>query len=136
MRNYLLAGGVVGCLPFLAAAFSVATSNKVSVKARIASIDRQCDFYSTAPGSNGDPIHADCSLTSTFADMRDKAKGRTRNLKGIAKVTLAYTAPGRGERRTGMIEFTGRDDEFYALHYGDMIDIKVDRNDPSKIARW
>lgn len=136
MRNYLLAGGMVGCLPFLGAAFSVATSNKVPVKARIASIDRTCEYTTDVRQSYGETIKADCNLTKTFEAMRDHAKDRTRDLKGKAKVTLSYIAPGEQHERTGTIELTGRDDEFYAYHYGDVIEVKVDRKDPSKVSRY
>ncbi|MBC9034675.1 hypothetical protein IAG41_19985 [Sphingomonas sp. JC676] len=136
MRNYLLAGGVVGCLPFLAAAFSVATSNKVPVKARIASIDRTCEYTAVVRHSYGETLKADCNLTKTFEGMRDHAKDRTRDLKGKAKVTLSYMAPGERYERTGTIELTGRDDEFYTYHYGDVIQVKIDKADPSKVSRY
>ena len=136
MRNYLLAGGVVGCLPFLVAAFSVATSNKVPVKARIASIDRTCEYTASVRRGYGDTLKADCNLTKTFESMRDHAKDRTRDLKASAKVTLSYMAPGEEHERTGTITLTGRDDEFYTYHYGDMIEVKIDKSDPSKVSRY
>jgi hypothetical protein len=136
MRNYLLAGGVVGCLPFLAAAFSVATSNKVPVSARITSIDRTCEYTASLRRGYGDTLKADCNLTKTFETMRDHAKGRAMDLKGTAEVTLSYMAPGEEHERTGTITLTGRDDEFYTYHYGDVIEVKIDKSDPSKISRY
>jgi len=135
MRNFILAGGVAGCLPFLAAAFSVATDNRVPVKARIASIDRTCEYTASIRRGYGDSLKGDCNLTKTFENMRDHAKGRAMDLKGTARVTLAYMVPGEEHERTGTIELTGRDDEFYTYHYGDVIAVKVDRNDPSKLSR-
>lgn len=115
-------------------------------KATITTIDRKCEIIETItrevddPRASGHKLMAkeqnsttgDSDSVEEWAEVRAK---RSKKVAGTADVHVDYQAPQDGSYHSATLTFTGRDDEFYALHAGDSVDILVARNDPAKIRK-
>jgi hypothetical protein len=113
------------------------TANYQPTKARISTIDRNCDIVETTYDANYKRKLARTYTDSCNSiDEWDKVKDhRKKDVSGKAVVHLDYTAPRTGESETGELRFDGHDDEFYALKAGDEVDILVSNSDPKKIRK-
>lgn len=104
-------------------------SNYAPAKASVFMIDRKCQFVQTTAEPGGRKtargITDDCKSSEEWGEVREK---RTKDVSGTAVVHIQYVAPQDGRSHTSQIEFTGRDDEFYAIKAGDEIEVLV-RND-------
>ena len=112
-------------------------SNYKPATASVFLIDRNCDIVETTKTGSGMPTSSrvyndDCNSI----DAWDAAKAkRDKTISGKAVVKVSYTAPQDGSSRTSELEFSSRDDEFYALKAGDEIRVLVSNADPDKIIK-
>ena len=108
-------------------------SNTIPVKATVLSIDRTCTFiaHNDAKTETEEP----CSATPEFREFADKGKPRGSRLIGNEVMHLSWTAPADGSMHYGDLKFTGRDDEFYTVNAGDLIAIRIKKDDPSMFRR-
>jgi hypothetical protein len=115
-------------------------------KATVMTIDHECTIVtkydpsmgaSEANGIKVAPVELDqrkgeCKSVDEWQEVRKK---RSKDVDGTAAVHVEYQAPQDGSYRTGTLNFTGRDDEFYELKAGDTIDILVAEDDPARIRK-
>jgi len=133
--------GVVAAILFMlgAAAWSAIdrTSNWKPAKAAVFLIDRKCDIVETTKTPSGQTLSArkyndDCNSIDDWEIAKAK---HDKTISAKATVKVSYTAPQNGSSQTSELEFTSKDDEFYALKAGDEIDILVSNADPTKIRK-
>ena len=136
---------ILSALP-LAASLAGCGVPGLPAKATVTTIDRKCEIIESIkrdvadPRGSGATIQAqemnsttgDCKSVEEWAEVRAK---RSKKVQGTAAVHLSYQAPQDGSYQTATLNFTGRDDEFYALNAGDSVDILVASNDPTKIRK-
>ena len=115
------------------AALAGCDSNTIPVKATVLSIDRTCTFITrdAAKTESDEP----CSTTPEFREFADKGKLGKERLIGNEVMHLSWTAPADGSMHYGDLKFTGRDDEFYTVNAGDLMDIRIKKDDPSMFRR-
>ena len=114
--------------------------------ATVVMIDRECKIIESTrrqvddPRGSGVKIDAaemrstkgECKSVAEWEEVRKKRK---KMVDGTAAVHLEYQAPQDGSFHTGILNFTGRDDEFYELNAGDAIPILVANDDPKRIRK-
>ena len=108
-----------------------------SAKAAVFMIERKCDIVETTKTSDGRTISArkyndDCNSIDDW--QKAKAK-HDKSISAKATVKVSYTAPQDNSSQTSQLEFTSKDDEFYDLKSGDVVDILVSNEDPTKIRK-
>jgi len=135
--------GMVAAFVFILGAFAFTQIDKVAnyrpAKGTIAYIDRTCEFTETERSGASKSTHEvtdKCDSTGEWQKVRDEVRNRHgKKVMGDATMHVSYISPQDGVSREGELKFTGRDDEFYQLQAGDMIDILVSKSDPSKIKK-
>ncbi len=109
--------------------------NTVTVKAEIASIERQCSFRTVTEAGGARSVSVgemkSCDTTDEFEAMRKNPSKRSRDIVGKGTLTVSFTLPGDDELQSAEIRIDGSDDAFYARR-GDTIQIRVDKTDPGK----
>ncbi|MFL6734964.1 MAG: hypothetical protein ACJ8EY_09745 [Sphingomicrobium sp.] len=129
----------------LLGAVAACGSPGLPAKATVVTIDHECVIIESTGRSVDDPrgggqINAsemrttkgECKSVDEWAEVRKK---RNKKVDGTAAVHVEYRAPQDGSFRTGTLNFTGRDDEFYELKAGDTIDIVVAKDNPDRIRK-
>lgn len=118
-----------------------ACGNSVPATAFVTTIDRKCTIVESTslkdpdgkdvPGSEKEvrTYEGECHEIDNWQDVK---AARAMNLKGRAKIHLSYTGPD-GRSRTGTIDVTGQDSEFYDLKAGDSVGIMVDPDAPDRM---
>ena len=125
-------GQLAGIMLFMVGAlFSCArSSNMVSARATVVTIDRTCIFI--AQDDRHSRSEEDCNATPEFRSIADSGN-RSKRVDGKAVIHVVFPSPKDGSTVAADLHFTGREDEFYDLKAGDTVAIRVDRNDPTKI---
>jgi hypothetical protein len=135
--------GMVAAFVFIIGAFAFTQMDKVAnyrpAKGTISYIDRTCEFTETERSGQSKTtreVTDKCDSTGEWQKVRDEVRNRKgKKVMGDATMHVSYISPQDGVSREGELKFTGRDDEFYQLQAGDMIDILVSNSDPSKIRK-
>ena len=121
-------------------------SSGLPAKATVMTIDHECTIIESERKPIDDPrgsgvkldaqtnkiLKGECKSVDEWQEVRKK---RSKKVDGKAAVHVEYQAPQDGSYRTGTLNFTGRDDEFYELKAGDTIDILVAEDDPARIRK-
>ena len=132
-------------LPLLAPLASCGSSG-LPAKATVMTIDHECTIIESERKPIDDPrgsgvkldaqtnkiLKGECKSVDEWQEVRKK---RSKKVDGTAAVHVEYQAPQDGSYRTGTLNFTGRDDEFYELKAGDTVDILVAEDDPDRIRK-
>ena len=133
--------GMIAAIVFIAgmAAWSALdrAANWKPAKAAVFMIDRKCDIVETTKTSDGMPIKSrkyndDCS---SIDDWQKAKATRDKRISAKATVKVSYAAPQDNSSQTSELQFDSKDDEFYDLKSGDVIDILVSNDDPTKIRK-
>ena len=133
--------GMVAAVLFIAGAMGVSAINRATnykpAKASVYEIDRKCDIIETSTSFDGkkssSTYQGECK---TAEDAWDKATAKhDKNIAATATVKVSYVAPQDNTSQTGELHFTSRDDEFYDLKAGDVVDVLVDNKDHTKIIK-
>ena len=127
----LLAAGMTAC----------GNPNGVAVRAQIASIDRKCSYKQIIGEFEGRPVTGGsgtrqmlpCDTTPDFEKLRKNPATRGKDIVGKAVVTVSFDSPVDKSIRTATLTLDGSDDAFYALHYGDTVDLMVDKTDTKAV---
>ena len=125
---------IVGVAGF--SAINRATNYKPA-KAAVFEIERKCQIVETRTSFDGKKSSSSFEGECKTADEAwGKAKAKhDKTIDGKATVKVSYVAPQDNTSQTGELHFTSRDDEFYDLKAGDMVDVLVDDKDHTKIIK-
>jgi len=133
--------GMVAAVLFIAGAMGVSAINRTAnykpAKASVYEIDRKCEIIETRTSFDGkkssSTYQGECK---TADDAWDKAKAKhDKTIAATATIKVSYVAPQDNTSQTGELHFTSRDDEFYDLKAGDVVDVLVDNKDHTKIIK-
>ena len=137
--SYSLKGAIAAILLVLGIAGWSAidrTSNYKPAKAMVYEIDRKCDIVETTTSFDGKKstrmYNGECKSIEAWTAAAAK---RDHSISGKATIKVSYTAPQDGSQQTSEFNITSRDDEFYDLKAGDMVDVLVDNTDHTKIIK-
>jgi hypothetical protein len=139
MRMYRLYGMIAAILLILGVAgFSAIdrAANWKPAKATVFLIERKCDIVETSTSFDGQKssrtYNGDCKSVDDWTKAKEK-HDKTISAKATVKVT--YVAPQDGTSQTGELHFTSKDDEFYDLTAGEIVDVLVNNEDPTRIKK-
>ena len=108
--------------------------NYKGAKATVFEIDRQCRFDQEYERGKTKMVTQSCNATDEFKKLAGAPRGKRKmDVDGKAVVKVSYTAPQNGSYQTSQLRFDGRDEEFYDLKAGDVIDVLVSNDDPAMI---
>ena len=143
MLGRILAG--VGILAF--GAYHGMTSDTdlatdfVPIDARVIEIDRECgiDTYAPAPdGGKGELVgqsRGSCIGVNGWTAIRAMPHDRRQPVEGTATMRFAYTSPVDGSSRTGSLNFTGQDREFYDWDFGETVTLLAHKKKHDRFRR-
>ena len=116
---------------------AIEQSNWQTVKATVSYIDRNCKIIQTAYDENWKAKSSRsftdaCNSVDEWEKVRAK---RTKIVDGNAVVHVDFMLPDTGLPGTAELKFTGRDDEFYQMKAGDEVQLRVRKDDPTKVKK-
>lgn len=131
------------CLTILVCGMVAGCTNWSPTDAMVTSIDRTCMIVESRqrgsmtdrsgkerPVSEKRTYEGRCDEVDGWAEEKSK---RSMRIDGKAAIHLSYTGPD-GKARTGTINVTGRDPQFYDVTTGGMVRIRVDSDNPDHIS--